>query len=97
MDSLNSKRRKHVDVPQIDPHTLDDISSITIDTSRIEVIDLAREVFTFIADYQSPIPGASRIECGNYREHDFGQCRQYAQKMCGVLQNWSEEWLTCLS
>ena len=53
--------------------------------------------FTFIADYQNPISGASRIECGNYRGHDLGQCRQYAQKMCGMLQNWSEEQLTCLS
>ena len=40
--------------------------------------------FTFIADYQNPISGASRIECGNYRGHDLGQCRQYAQKMCGM-------------
>ena len=32
MDSLNGKRRKHVDVPKIDSHTLDDISSITIDS-----------------------------------------------------------------
>ena len=59
--------------------------------SRAEAIALTRAAFAFITGYQGPIPGASRIECGNYLEHDLEQCRQYAQKLCRVLQNWSEE------
>lgn len=53
-----------------------------------EVIALTKEALSFIADYQGAIPGATKIECGNYLEHDLDGARFYAQKQVKVLANW---------
>ena len=35
-----------------------------------DVIALTRETLQFIAEYEGEIPGATAVECGNYREQD---------------------------
>ncbi len=42
--------------------------------------DIAREMFRFMADYDGPIPGASRIECGNYEFQDAASARETARR-----------------
>ena len=37
------------------------------------------------------IPGASRIECGNYLLHDLAGAKQLAASMIPVLEGWKEE------
>ena len=53
-----------------------------------EVITLTKETLAFIADYQGAIPGATKIECGNYLEHDLDGARAYAQKQGAVMADW---------
>ena len=59
--------------------------------SHAESIALVRESMAFIASYDGPIPGATEKECGNYREQDLNGAKHWAAKMCGVLENWTEE------
>ena len=53
--------------------------------SKEEVIKLTQDAFEFIAGFSGEIPGNSRIECGNYLEHDLVGAKKEAEIMCGVL------------
>ncbi len=54
-----------------------------------DVINLTREAFRFIADYEGEIPGVSAVECGNYRDHDLVQAKIDAKEMVEVLTNYT--------
>ncbi len=54
-----------------------------------QAIDLVRESFAFIAQFEGEIPGSHEEECGNYREHDLPGAREVAKDMCAVLANWT--------
>ena len=56
-----------------------------------QAIDLARESFAFIVDYEGDIPGAEHSECGNYKEHDLEAAKAVAGDMMEVLRDWNEE------
>ena len=56
-----------------------------------QAIDLARESFAFIVDYEGNIPGAEHRECGNYKEHDLEAAKAVAGDMMEVLRDWNEE------
>lgn len=55
-----------------------------------DAIALTRETLKFIAEYEGEIPGATAVECGNYREQDLPGARAAAAKMLPVLENWTE-------
>ena len=57
--------------------------------SEDEVITLTKETLAFIAAYEGAIPGATKIECGNYLEHDLEQARAYAAKQAEVMADWT--------
>ena len=50
-----------------------------------------RETMDFVAAYEGEIPGASRIECGNYLLHDLAGAKALAASMIPVLADWTEE------
>ncbi len=54
-----------------------------------DVINLTREAFQFIADYDGEIPGVSAVECGNYRDHDLTQAKIDAADMVKVLTGYT--------
>ena len=54
-----------------------------------QAIDLVRECFAFIADFEGKIPGSERKECGNYLEHDLPGAKATASDMCKVLEHWT--------
>lgn len=56
-----------------------------------EAIALVQEGLRFLAGFTGEIPGATRTECGNYREHDLPGAKQIAQDMLAVLHDWREE------
>ena len=58
--------------------------------SRADAIDLVRAAFRFAADFDGEIPGAKKIECGNYLEHDLPEARREAEIYCRVLADWNE-------
>lgn len=54
-----------------------------------QAIDLVRECFAFIADFEGKIPGSERKECGNYLEHDLPGAKATAADICKVLEHWT--------
>ena len=54
-----------------------------------DVINLTREAFKFIADYEGEIPGVSAVECGNYRDHDLERAKVDAEDMVKVLEGYT--------
>ena len=58
--------------------------------SKADALQLVRDAFRFAADFEGEIPGAKKIECGNYLEHDLAGAKQEAAAYCGVLSRCSE-------
>ncbi len=56
-----------------------------------EVLDLIRAAYAFARDFTGEIPGNSRIECGNYLEHDLPVAKKEAATMCETIKNWKPE------
>ena len=56
------------------------------DMKPSDAIALVQESMAFIAAYEGEIPGASRIECGNYLLHDLAGAKQLAASMIPVLE-----------
>ena len=58
--------------------------------SKQEALELVRESFRFIVNFEGEIPGSKRRECGNYLEHDLPGAKAVAADMLEVLKNWNE-------
>ncbi len=58
-----------------------------------DVIQLVKECFAYIRDFDGEIPGNKKIECGNYQMHDLKGANAVADDMCKVLENWTVEQL----
>ena len=56
-----------------------------------QAIELVRDSFQFIADFEGEIPGSKKEECGNYLEHDLAGAKKTAKDMLNVLENYSEK------
>ena len=59
--------------------------------SHQEALDLIKESFEFIKNFEGKIPGTNKIECGNYLEHDLEGAKSIALDMLDVLKNWTVE------
>ena len=58
--------------------------------SHADAIKLVQESMAFAAAFEGEIPGTTKIECGNYLEHDLNGAKALAADMCSVLKNWTE-------
>ena len=56
-----------------------------------EVIALTKAAFAFSAAFEGEIPGAKKIECGNYLEHDLPGAKQEAAAYLTVLEGCTPE------
>jgi S-ribosylhomocysteine lyase len=45
-----------------------------------DIIDLLKEMFVFIADFEGEVPGASAKDCGNYLDMNLGMANYLAKK-----------------
>jgi len=45
-----------------------------------DLLDLMKDTFKFIADFEGDIPGASAVECGNYTDMDLIGAKKEADK-----------------
>lgn len=53
-----------------------------------DIVDLMKRTFSFVANYNNPIPGAQAKDCGNYLLHDLPMARYEAHKfLTEVLQH----------
>ena len=62
--------------------------------SHENAIKIIQDCFEFIKTFKGEIPGATRIECGNYLEHDLEGAKEVACDMAEVLKNWTPEKMT---
>lgn len=51
-------------------------------------ISLIKNALEFISMYSEEIPGSTKIECGNYLEHNLSKAKIYAKDMLNVLSHW---------
>jgi len=57
-----------------------------------DVVEVIQEMFQFMSDYDDKIPGADKIECGNYKSHDLEGARLEAKKFHKeVINNLTDE------
>ena len=57
-----------------------------------DVVGLVRDTFSFIADYEGEIPGASAKDCGNYLDQNLPMAKYLAKKYLNeALNNPSEK------
>lgn len=56
-----------------------------------KVIELVREAFEFLRDFEGEIPGYSAKECGNYLEHDLLGAKIESEKYLKAIKNYSVE------
>ena len=62
--------------------------------SHEQAIALVKEAFVFSAAFEGEIPGAKKIECGNYLEHDLPAARTEAAAYLDVLAHCTPDTLT---
>lgn len=62
--------------------------------SHQESINLLKETFDFVSNFEGEIPGTKKEECGNYLEHDLNGAKEIAKDMFKVLENWTVEKMT---
>ncbi len=62
--------------------------------SKADAIRLTREAFAFAAAFEGDIPGAARVECGNYLEHDLPGARAEAKAYLTVLDACTPDTMT---
>ena len=57
-----------------------------------EIIELLKEMYTFIADFEGKVPGASAKDCGNYLDINLPMAKYLAKKYLDeVLTDITEE------
>lgn len=57
-----------------------------------DIVDLIKEMFTFIRDFHDDVPGASAKDCGNYLDMNLPMANYLAEKyLREVLDNITEE------
>lgn len=57
------------------------------DYSSEDILESVRDSFKFVADFEGDIPGATEVECGNYRDMDLDSAKQSAREYYNLLVN----------
>lgn len=57
------------------------------DLEMDKVLELTKEAFLFIKDYEGEIPGCSEVECGNCLDHSLEKAKKEAALYYEVLQS----------
>lgn len=45
-----------------------------------DVVDLVKEMFQFVCDFEGEIPGATAQECGNYLDQNLSVAKYWAKR-----------------
>ena len=60
------------------------------DANNGEIFAIVKKVLRDIIDYDGPMPGASSVECGKYRELDMAVAKEEAKRYLAILD--SRDW-----
>ena len=61
------------------------------DMEPAAAIKLVNDMLVFVANFEGAVPGATEVECGNYREQDLEGAKGIARTMIPVLADWAPE------
>lgn len=62
------------------------------DYTSADIVELVKEMFQFMKDYEGEVPGACARDCGNYLDMNLNMAKYVAKKYYEeVLENISEE------
>lgn len=59
--------------------------------SHAEAIAQIKETIRFTAEFEGEIPGAKKIECGNYQMQDLPAAKAEAEKYLAAIAEWQEK------
>lgn len=59
--------------------------------SHEQALTIVKESLEFVKNFKGIIPGSTRIECGNYLDHDLEGAKKIAVDMIYVLKDWNKE------
>lgn len=57
------------------------------DYDSVDIIDLLKEMYQFIADFEGEVPGASAKDCGNYLDMNLPMAKYLAKKYLNEVLN----------
>jgi S-ribosylhomocysteine lyase len=63
------------------------------DCLNVDAINLVKNSFEFVKNYEGDIPGNTKKECGNYLEHNLEKAKRDVVPLLNKLQNYTEEML----
>lgn len=64
---------------------------LTNNVEKQEAINLVKDSFKFIYEFEGDIPGVSEKECGNYKDHNLEGAKLAAREYYDVIKEWREE------
>lgn len=67
---------------------------LTRGISHQDAIQLVKDSFKFISTFDGEIPGATEVECGNYKEHDLPSAKKCVLPLLTILENYSVDMLS---
>jgi len=59
--------------------------------SHGQALDIVKQTLNFVKEFEGTIPGSTKIECGNYLDHDLQGAKKVAIDMIEVLRDWNVE------
>ena len=59
--------------------------------SEENTVALLKEVLDLSIDFEGEIPGSSKIECGNYKEHDLDGAKEALRKYREAVKDWTSK------
>ena len=66
---------------------------LTRGMSHDDAINLVRDAYTYISEFEGEIPGYSPVECGNYLEHDLESAKKDVLPLLEKLKGYTPEML----
>lgn len=61
--------------------------------SNEDTINLVLSSMKFIENFEGEIPGATQVECGNYKDHNLNKAKLYAEFMRKILESYTVDML----
>ncbi|MBO7611104.1 MAG: S-ribosylhomocysteine lyase [Elusimicrobia bacterium] len=59
--------------------------------SHQQALDIVKQTLEFVKTFEGKIPGSTKIECGNYLDHDLQGAKKVSIDMIDVLKDWTVE------
>ena len=59
--------------------------------SHQQALNIVKNTLDFVKSFEGEIPGSTKIECGNYLDHDLKGAKAVAVDMIEILKDWTVE------